>query len=53
MRKNQPAYVSDITYLDAWLYLAIRLFSRKVVGWSMSSRMNAQLCDALTMALWQ
>ena len=52
------AYVSDITYVwtnEGWLYLAvvIDLFSRKVVGWSMSSRMNAQLvCDALLMALW-
>lgn len=53
------AYVSDITYLptqEGWLYLAvvIDLFSRKVVGWSMSSRMKADLvCDALKMALWQ
>ncbi len=58
---QQPdqAYVSDITYIwtqEGWLYLAvvIDLFSRKVVGWSMSSSMTAQLvCDALTMALWQ
>ena len=47
------AYVGDITYIwtqEGWLYLAvvIDLFSRKVVGWSMSSRMKAQLvCDAL------
>jgi len=37
------------------LYLAvvIDLYSRKVVGWSMSSRMTAQLvCDALMMAIW-
>jgi transposase InsO family protein len=53
------AYVSDITYIwtqEGWLYLAvvIDLFSRKVVGWSMRSRMTAQLvCDALTMAIWQ
>lgn len=53
------AYVSDITYIrtqEGWLYLAvvIDLFSRKVVGWSMSSRMKAALvCDALIMALWQ
>jgi len=53
------AYVSDITYLwtqEGWLYLAvvIDLFSRKVVGWSMSPRMKASLvCDALKMALWQ
>ena len=41
------AYVGDITYIwtqEGWLYLAvvIDLFSRKVVGWSMSSRMKAQ-----------
>lgn len=53
------AYVADITYIwtsEGWLYLAvvIDLFSRKVVGWSMGSRMSAQLvCDALTMAIWQ
>ena len=51
-------YASDITYIwtqEGWLYLAvvIDLYSRKVVGWSMSSRMPAQLvCDALTMAIW-
>ena len=53
------AYVSDITYIwtqEGWLYLAvlIDLYSRKVVGWSISSRMKASLvCDALMMALWQ
>lgn len=53
------AYVSDITYIwtqEGWLYLAvvIDLFSRKVVGWSMGSRMKASLvCDALKMAPWQ
>jgi transposase InsO family protein len=53
------AYVSDITYIwtqEGWLYLAvvIDLFSRRVVGWSMSSRMKASLvCDALRMAIWQ
>jgi putative transposase len=52
-------YVSDITYLwtdEGWLYLAvvIDLYSRMVVGWSMSNRMTAQLvCDALQMALWR
>ena len=58
---DQPdqVYVGDITYLwtqEGWLYLAvvIDLYSRKVVGWSMGSRMTAQLvCDALTMAVWQ
>lgn len=53
------AYVSDITYIwtpDGWLYLAvvIDLFSRRVVGWSMSSRMKTRLVtDALRMAIWQ
>ena len=32
----------------------IDLFSRKVVGWSIGSRMKAKLvCDALQMAVWQ
>ena len=53
------AYVQDITYIwtqEGWLYLAtvIDLYSRRVVGWSMGSRMTTQLvCDALTMAIWQ
>lgn len=53
------AYVADITYIwtqAGWLYLAvvIDLFSRRVVGWSMSSRMKARLVtDALRMAIWQ
>lgn len=57
--KANQAYAGDITYIwtqEGWLYLAvvIDLFSRKVVGWSMSSRMKASLaCDALQMALWQ
>ena len=52
-------YASDVTYIwtqEGWLYLAvvIDLCSRKVVGWSMSTRMKAQLvCDALKMAIWQ
>jgi transposase InsO family protein len=58
---EQPnqVFVGDITYIwtaEGWLYLAviIDLYSRKVVGWSMGSRMKAQLvCDALTMAIWQ
>lgn len=53
------AYVTDITYIwtqEGWLYLAvfIDLFSRRVVGWSMGSRMKAKLVtDALRMAIWQ
>lgn len=52
-------YASDVTYIwtqEGWLYLAvvIDLYSRKVVGWSMNSRMKAQLvCDALRMAIWR
>ena len=59
VEKANQAYAGDITYLwtqEGWLYLAvvIDLFSRKVVGWSMSSRMKASLaCDAMQMALWQ
>lgn len=57
-RANQK-WVQDITYLatdEGWLYLAvvIDLYSRQVVGWSMSERMKATLvCDALTMALFR
>jgi putative transposase len=52
-------WVSDITYIatdEGWLYLASTwdLYSRKVVGWSMSAEMTAQLVlDALMMALWR
>ena len=52
-------YVGDMTYVateEGWLYLAavIDLFSRKVVDWSMDSRMKAKLVnDALLMALWK
>ena len=57
--KPDQVYASDVTYIwtqEGWLYLAvvIDLFSRKVVGWSISSRMKSQLvCDALEMAIWQ
>ena len=58
---NHPneKWCQDITYLwtdQGWLYLAvvIDLFSRQVVGWSMSKRMTANLvCDALQMALFR
>lgn len=52
-------WVGDITYLmtsEGRLYLAviIDLYSRAVIGRSMSNRMTAQLaCDALTMALFR
>ena len=50
-------WTSDITYIwtdEGWLYLAVvmDLYSRAIVGWSMSRRMTQQLvCDALSMAL--
>jgi putative transposase len=52
-------WVADFTYIwtaEGWLYVAavIDLFSRRVVGWSMSSSMTAQLvADALVMAIWR
>lgn len=57
-RPNQ-VWTGDITYIgtdEGWLYLAVvlDLYSRKVVGWSMSERMTATLvCDALRMALFR
>jgi len=51
------AWVSDITYIptrEGWLYLATvqDLFSRKIVGWSMSHRIDRHLViDALGMAV--
>lgn len=50
-------WVSDITYLrtdEGWLYLAvvIDLFSRRVIGWSMTDNLRAELAlGALQMAL--
>lgn len=52
-------YVSDITYIwtrEGWLYLAVvlDLFSRRVVGWSLQSRMDRCLIlDAVRMAYWR
>jgi putative transposase len=51
------AWVADVTYIptrEGWLYLAVveDLFSRMVVGWSMSETMTSRLVvDALGMAL--
>ena len=49
-RVNLPnkIWVADITYIstyEGWLYLSVvlDLYSRKVVGWSMSNRMTSQL----------
>ena len=41
---------------EGWLYLAVvlDLFSRQVVGWSMSSRIDSELAlNALLMAVWR
>jgi putative transposase len=51
--------VTDITYIkthEGWSYLAvvIDLFSRRIVGWSMQSRMNTDLAlQALLVAIWR
>lgn len=56
--KNQ-AWVSDTTFIrtrQGWLYLAVLLdlYSRQVVGWSMSDRNDTKLvADALMMAIWR
>ena len=53
------AWVADITYIatgEGWLYLAcvMDLCSRRIVGWSMSERINAELvCRALKSAYWR
>jgi len=53
------AWVGDITYVatdEGWLYLAtvMDLASRRIVGWSMNSRMQADLvCQALRSAYWR
>jgi putative transposase len=55
-RKNET-WTADITYIptgEGWLYLAAveDLYSRKIVGWSMSERMESRLVvDALEMAI--
>jgi putative transposase len=52
-------WVADFTYIwtaEGWLYVAavVGLFSRRVVGWSMSTSMTAQLViGALVMAIWR
>ena len=50
-------WVADITYISTkkgWLYLAVvmDLYSRRIIGWSMSPRITSQVSlDALRMAL--
>jgi putative transposase len=53
------SWVTDITYIkthEGWLYLAVGLdlFSSKVVGWSMHTRITKELVlDTLLMAVWR
>jgi len=53
------AWVGDVTYIatgEGWLYLAciMDLASRRIVGWSISERMKADLvCQALKSAYWR
>jgi transposase InsO family protein len=57
--KPNLAWVTDITYIctqEGWLFLAVvlDLYSRSVVGWSMSDRINTDLAlGALTKACWR
>jgi transposase InsO family protein len=51
-RPNQK-WIADFTYIwtaEGWLYVSavIDLFSRRVVGWSMSASMTAQLRRCIT-----
>lgn len=54
--RQNKAWVSDTTFIrtrQGWLFLAVMLdlFSRKIVGWSMSDRNDKRLvADALMMA---
>ena len=57
--KPNQKWVADITYIpteEGWLYVAgvLDLFSRKIVGWDMSSQIDETLVEnALRMALYQ
>lgn len=51
-------WVGDITYiptLDGWLYLAVLLdlFSRRVVGWTMSDRIDTELALGALQIAWE
>jgi putative transposase len=53
--KSDQKWVGDITYSwtnESWLYLAtaIDLFSREIVGWSMSSRVTKDLVNNALLA---
>ena len=53
------AWVTDITYIkthEGWLYLGtvMDLFSRRIIGWLMQSRITKELAlDALLVAVWR
>ncbi len=56
---DQPnrKWVTDITYIDTaegWLYLAsvMDLFSRKVVGWAMSDKIDGSLATSALRMAW-
>ncbi len=57
MAEPDHTWVGDITYVwtaEGWLYVStlLDLYSRKIVGWAMSSRIDTTLVtDALEMAL--
>lgn len=56
---SNEKWLTDITYIptkEGWLYLCVfmDLYSRSIVGWSMSERLKSSLVeDALTMALFK
>jgi putative transposase len=58
-KKTNSKWVADITYVptqQGWLYLAavMDLYSRRIVGWSMTNHMRVELvADALKMAIAQ
>ncbi len=57
--KPDQRWATDITYIptaEGWLYLAVfmDLYSRRIVGWSMSNRLQESLViDAIRMALFR
>jgi len=59
VKRANENWVTDTTFIgtrQGWMYLAIvlELYSRQVIGWSMSENNNTRLVnDALMMALWR
>lgn len=58
-QEPNQVWVGDITYIwtsEGWLYLtvALDLFSRQIVGWAMSNRIDRKLViDSLLMGTWR